>query len=832
MREIYFKDRYIDLGISGRVLSRIITTTVFILTMVAAGVFLFSESEPLNYIGVLLSIYIVDRAVYRRRPRRSLRHMPDDGRVNIADYFTPQAKAILASSFQASMIKKTDMGLEAIKRITEAKGTRRAITRLGISPSEFEQKIADYLVPKSSSAPDDERRESISLIADAAFRSAISSGEEGVTPSDIFAALHEAGGEGTKRLFGLFDIDPRDLGKALLFEKLAEGFKGTVRLPKTTAGFASRFFGSRKKRPMNRSWTSRPTPTLDMFGWDMTDMAVSGQAGFLIGHTKEYERMVDILSRPTKPNVILVGDPGIGKETMVGHLAYRVAKDKVPEPLFDKRLVALNISALVSGADQAELQRRINTVFSEIRDAGNIILYIPEIHNLSRTSGEMFLSAANIMLPLIIADDFPTIGTAYPQEFRRFVERDSAFMGAFEAIQVDELSEGEAEEFLVYESIILEKEWKMTIAFEAVKKAVFLAKKYFRQKPLPSSAEDLLKEALAEARRKGEKVLNASDVISIAERKVNIPIHQAGPAEAKALLGLEDKIHERLIDQNEAVSAVSRSLREYRSGLSRQGGPIASFLFVGPTGVGKTELAKALARIQFGSEEMMIRLDMSEYQEKDSIGRLIGSADGRIYGNLSESVLEKPYSLVLLDEFEKANSDVLNIFLQVMDDGRLTDGLGRMVDFQNTIIIATSNAQSGFIKQSLEEGKKIDDISVEIKKKLTEQFRPELLNRFSEVIVFKTLSEEDILAISKLQIKGVASLLMDSQGIEINFTDEAIALIAKAGYDPVFGARPLRSAISKLVKDPLSGKILSGELDRGSKASVIVKEGALDLIKE
>jgi len=564
-----------------------------------------------------------------------------------------------------------------------------------------------------------------------------------------------------------------------------------------------------------------------MFGWDMTDMALSGRAGFLVGHSQEYDRMVDILSRPTKPNVILVGDPGIGKETIVGHLAYRISKDEVPKQLFDKRLMALNISALVSGADQAELQRRINTVFSEVRAAGNIILYIPEIHNLSRTSGELYLSAANIMLPLISDDDFPTIGTTYPQEYKKFIERDSAFSGAFEAIQVAELTDGESEEFLVYESILLEKEWKMTIEFSAVKKAVYLAKKYFHQKPLPSSAEDLLKEALSEARRKGEKILTEKDVISAAERKVNIPIHQAGPAEAKSLLGLEDTIHERMVDQNEAVSAVSRSLREYRSGLSRQGGPIAAFLFVGPTGVGKTELAKALARIQFGSEEMMIRLDMSEYQEKDSVSRLIGSADGHIYGSLTESILEKPYSLLLLDEFEKANPDILNLFLQVLDDGRLTDGSGRLVDFQNTIIIATSNAQSEFIKTSLEEGAGIEMISTEIKKRLTQQFRPELLNRFSDVIVFKTLSREDIVAITRIQLGGVAKLLMDSQGIEAEFDDEAVSVVAKAGYDPVFGARPLRGVISKMIKDPLSGKILRGELERGSKVTVTVKDGTL-----
>ncbi|MDD4930761.1 MAG: ATP-dependent Clp protease ATP-binding subunit [Candidatus Colwellbacteria bacterium] len=828
MAETYFKDRYFELSVPEKVIVRIISTTAFVLTVVSAVVFLFSDFPPIRWTGIVLAVFLLDKFINRGRPRKSLKNISTNSKINIADHMTPKASEILGSSFQSAKMKETDIGIEIAKRVIEISSVRRAMERLGVVPEEFEQKVTEYLSIHLEET-DEKRVMEAKEVVSSAFRVAIASGEDGITPADLFAALGDSKSETVSRLFSIFEIEPQDLNKALLFERLTGTIKRSPRLPSTTAGFASRFFGT-KKRTMNRAWTSRPTPTLDTFGWDMTDMATSSQVGFMVGHKKEYERMVDILSRPSNPNVILVGDPGIGKETIIGHLAYRISKDEVPDPLFDKRLVALNISALVSGADQAELQRRINAVFSEVRNAGNIILYVPEIHNLSRTSGELFLSAANIMLPLITADDFPTIGTTYPQEFKRFIERDSAFAGAFETIQVEELPPSEAEEYLVYESILLEKDWKMTIAFEAIKKSVFLAKKYFHQKPLPSSAEDLLKEALSDARRKGESILTPDDIVSAAERRVNIPIHQAGPAEAKALLGLEDKIHERMIDQVEAVSAVSRSLREYRSGLSRKGGPIAAFLFVGPTGVGKTELAKALSRIQFGSEEMMIRIDMSEYQERDSITRLLGSADGKIYGNLSEAVLEKPYSLILLDEFEKANSDVLNIFLQVIDDGRLTDGTGRPVDFQNTIIIATSNAQSNFIKSSIDEGKKIDEISVEIKRKLTEQLRPELLNRFSDIIVFKSLSQEDIFAITSLQLKGLSDLLLESQGVSMEFDNLAKGVIAEAGYDPSFGARPLRSTISKLIKDPLSAKILGGEIERGSLISVTAEDGRIRFI--
>jgi ATP-dependent Clp protease ATP-binding subunit ClpC len=669
-----------------------------------------------------------------------------------------------------------------------------------------------------------EKKSAITLTR--AFESALKAGESSVTPADLLVAQAMDETDGLKKAFTLFGISPEDLEKALIFGRFAKERKATH------TSFFARKMPTTEIRNMNRAWTSRPTPTLDMFSQDMTNMAVAGRSGFLIGHAREYDRLHDILSRPAKPNALLIGEPGVGKETIVGHLAYMIVKDQVSPQLFDKRLVALDVSALISGADQAEIQKRVNAIANEIVAAGNIILYIPEAHNLSRTSGEGGLSAANALIPILNADRFPVIGSTYPREYKRFIDQDSAFAGAFEPIQVEEISEDEAEEYLSYDAVVLEKEWKTEISFAAVKKAVMIAKKYFHNKPLPSSAEDLLKESLAEARRVGNASLTEDDVIRAAEKRVNVPIHRAGPAEAESLLNLEEKIHERMVDQEEAVSAVARSLREYRSGLSRQGGPIASFLFVGPTGVGKTELAKALAKIQFGSEDMMVRFDMSEFQGEDSILRLLGGSDGKIFGALTEAVSEKPYSLVLLDEFEKANGDVLNLFLQVLDDGRLTDGSGRTVDFQNTIIIATSNAHSTFIKESLERGEDPRTIGETLKKRLTEYFKPELLNRFSDIIAFKTLSVTDMEKIAELQLKSLAKSLDESQGITMEFDSDAVSLVSREGYDPTFGARPLRGAISKLVKDPLSSKILKGEVERGDSVRVSANGRELAFIKK
>lgn len=442
------------------------------------------------------------------------------------------------------------------------------------------------------------------------------------------------------------------------------------------------------------------------------------------------------------------------------------------------------------------------------------------------------MDVATLMLPAISSDAFQVIGSTYGKEFKTEIEPHTDFLNAFEPVRVEEISEDDAIRLLTYAGIILERQYKVIISFEAIKAAVSIAHKYFKQKLLPASAEDLLKEALADATQRGEKMLTDEIVIAVAERKVNIPIHKTTKEEAEKLLNLEDIIHKNLIDQEQAVTAVARALRQYRSGLARSSGPIATFLFVGPTGVGKTELAKILAKTQFGSDQLLLRFDMSEYQDKQSIFRFIGTPDGKMSGTLTESVIQKPYSLILLDEFEKAHPDVLNIFLQVFDDGRITDNVGRVVDFQNTIIIATSNANSDFIKDSIEAGRTIEDIKDEFKKKLTGYFRPELLNRFSDVIIFKNLSVDDTIAIARMQIQKLAKTLGEEQGIAMEIDDEVVQHLAKIGYDPVFGARPLRTVINDRIKSQLAEMILRNELRKGSHLKLILEGDEVRFITE
>ncbi|OHB04783.1 MAG: hypothetical protein A3B16_01360 [Candidatus Zambryskibacteria bacterium RIFCSPLOWO2_01_FULL_45_43] len=821
-----FYDPRLQMTHAGRLFARIVVYSTYSVIAVACATFLISDIPGLFWTGVLLFLFIAERIKYLGQGDRSvLRDLK--GKVNLRQFMAPATYAALEYAFDRSLAVGGNFYLFLLRHLVDRKDIRIGLVRMDLNPeavyNKTDEALEESLKSEKYAGNRKERQQrlvsEIEKILRLALEQAVRADNRFIEPKDVFAALSYCESGGVVKILEFFNIDPGDLQNALIFSRYKDRFSWLKRLPASIGGFAHRPYNVRH-RIMNRAWSARPTPTLDQFSEDLTDYARMEKVGFLIGHEEEYDRVVDILSRPAKPNVLLVGEPGSGKDTLVAHLAFKISKDQVPPELFDKRLVAFRIGSIVSGADRGVLQERLNKIIEEIMQAGNIILYIPDIHNLTKTSGNNNLNAADILLPAISSSSFSVIGSTYPKEYKQSIEPHSDFAKAFEIIRVNELSVADATQLLVYDSIILEKKFKVMVTFGAIKQSVLLASKYFRDKLLPSSAEELLKEALSDAKDKGDKVLNIDDVIDIAQRRVNIPLRHAKEAEAAKLLNLEELIHQRLVDQEEAVKAVARSLREYRSGLSRKGGPIASFLFVGPTGVGKTELSKLLSAIQFGSKDAMIRFDMSEYQDKQSLFRFIGSPDGATTGSLTEAVLQKPYCLVLLDEFEKAHPDIVNIFLQVFDDGRLTDNLGHVVDFQNTIIIATSNAHSNFIKAELESGHSMDEVSEALKKKLTEYFRPELINRFSDIIVFKNLSPGDTFAIAQILLKDLVADLKKSHGIELRFQDPVVGKIAEWGYDPVFGARPLRGVISDKVRSVLAEKILKNEITRGAGITV------------
>ncbi len=827
--KIYFKDPYFTFPVWVRSLLRIIYYCLFFIFIVATITFLLSDIPWLFWLGILFMLFLIDKLIHINQAEKSLlyfkREKPKE--INLALYLRPASRSILEKALDKTLILGGNFNLYLIEFLLEQSKIKEGLERLDVSVTTFSEKLEDLIAAsqkEGSKSITEEIMTKIEKILKIAFEKVIETESRFIGPTELFSSLYFIDDKDVSRLFYIFSIETEDLENVLILTHLKREFSSIFRLPMTLGGFSQRPYKPRRVRTVNRAWTSRPTPTLDQFGIDFTALAREEKVGFLIGHQKEYEQLMVVLSRQAKPNALLVGEAGSGKSTLIAHLAFNIIQDDVPPQLFDKRLVSLEASELISGASPDEVALRVNTIMNEIIDAGNIILYVPDIDNLIETSGEAYLSAAEILLPFIMSDNFPVVATTFPQEYKRLIEPRSDFLSAFEIIRVEEISESEAMKVLTYEAVILERQYRIIISFSAIKQVVILAHKYFRQKLLPSSAEDLLKETLADVSQRRNKILQVDDVLRVAQRKINIPLYKPGEEETERLLNLEEIIHQRLINQEEAVKAVATALREYRSGLARSGGPIATFLFVGPTGVGKTELSKILAKIQFGSEQMMVRFDMSEYQTKESIIRFIGSPDGKIAGSLTEAVIEKPYCLILLDEFEKAHPDILNLFLQVFDDGRLTDGLGRTISFQNTIIIATSNAHSDIIKQALDAGEPMTSISEYLKKKLVDFFKPELLNRFSKIVVFKELGIKEIKEIAKINLNDLAQDL-EEQGFFIEFSDEAIEEIARLGYNPSFGARPLREVISEKIKNTLAEKILKKEIQRGDKTKVDFKDG-------
>lgn len=834
--EFYFKEPRLYLNIFTRRLLRIIIWVVyiFLIALTFVFLFLFSGSNRFLWLGIFLALFLLDRFIHINQAEKSLTELkkisPDaQAKINFTNYLTPAAYNLIEDAFSRACLVGGDFDLWLLKDLLGCRDVKESFERLELSLPEFFQKLEEYLKNSLSQRfqPQDLLVKIEKLIFKA-YQEAVLTNESFIESRNVLVGLFDVDSPNLAKLCNLFALSPDDLRETLIFGRYQRTFAGIKRLPATLGGFIRRPFNARH-REVNRAWTSRPTPNLDKFSLDLTELAQYEKIGFLIGHSEEYERLLNILSRPTKPAALLVGEPGAGKEAIVNHLAYQITKDRVPPSLFDKRLISLDLASLVAKATPDELSQRLKLIINEIIQAGNIVLFIPAIDNLVKTSGEYFLSASDILLPAVQSGFFPIIGSTYPREYQQFIEPKSDLNAAFEIIRIEEISESDAVKIMVYDSLILENQLHVRIKFGAIKQAVVLAHRYLRTKLLPSSAEEVLKEALANIQNQGRKILEAEDVAAAVERQTKIPIQRAGPEETEKLLKLEELIHQRLINQEEAVKAVSRALREYRSGLSRKGGPIAAFLFVGPTGVGKTELSKILAQLQFGSQELMLRFDMSEYQDKQSIFRFIGSPDGQMPGNLTEAVSQKPYSLILLDEFEKAHPDILNLFLQVFDDGRLTDNLGRLVDFQNTIIIATSNAHSEFIKTEIEQGKKMESIAEALKQKLTDYFKPELVNRFSAIIVFRALKLEEIIQITRLQLNDLAKTLGASQGIDLKFEDEAVKKIAELGYSPVFGARPLRQVISENIRGVLAEKILRKEISRGNTIQLILENGKLGM---
>ena len=799
---VYFDDPRLRMSGVGRFIVRVFSGIGYLFFATLTALLLISDVRGLQFLGAFFLLFWGDRLIHYHDSDMHLEELKTEAGLNIAHYFYPGTFTALERALVIAGASHQPFHITLLKELLKNSQVQELFSRLDVEEKTLKEKIDPWLGEKNAERNPYETVLASPLLLNA-FHQARTNKHHSVQPGDLTAALFDIDDPYIERLTHTFSITPENIVEALLLSQ-------TKVPPHSTP---SRRFES-KRGVMNRSWTSRETPTLDRFSTDLTELASEGLIGNLIGHTEEYEMLVKTLSGAMNPNALLVGEAGIGKNALVEHLASEIVNDRVSQPLTDRRIIQLHLTSAVANVSPEELQGRLEKIIAESLSAGNIILYIPELHNLLRTSGVGHLSAADVFTALFEKDALPVIGSSYPKEFKQLIEPRSDILAYFEKITVKEVSADEAFTILTKEAKILEESLKVTVSVSALKKAVVLAKQYLSHRPLPGSALELLKESLGEARQAGKKNLTPEDVVAVAEKKTHMPIHRPEKEEAETLLHLEEIIHERFVDQEEAVKAIADALREYRSGLTRGEGPIASFLFIGPTGVGKTALSKLIAELQFGSGELMIRFDMSEYQDKKSFLQFIGSPDGTILGALTEAVREKPRSVILLDEFEKAFPDILHLFLQVLDEGRLTDGLGRTVSFENTIIIATSNAHSREIQTALEAGKTIAEISEHFKSSLTDVFSPELLNRFSKIIVFKNLSSEDIKQVAHYELKAFAAGLKKKE-FTLEFDEAVINKIAELGYDPAFGARPLRQAIEEHIRAPLARAMLENSFEAG-----------------
>lgn len=640
------------------------------------------------------------------------------------------------------------------------------------------------------------------------------------------------------------------------------------------------------------------TPTLDSLARDLTAIAREGRLDPVIGRSKEIQRVIEVLSRRTKNNPVLIGEPGVGKTAIAEGLAQQIVNNEVPETLRDKRVMTLDMGTVVAGTKyRGEFEDRLKKVMDEIRQAGNIILFIDELHTLIGAGGaEGAIDASNILKPALARGELQCIGATTLDEYRKYIEKDAALERRFQPIHVDEPTVEESIQILKGLRDRYEAHHRVSISDEAIVQAVKLSDRYITDRFLPDKAIDLIDEACSKVRlrsftappklkeleqkleevrkekdaavqsqefekaaslrdmeqrlreeleetkrawkeKQGQENLEVTveDIAAVVSSWTGIPVSKLAETETERLLKLEEILHSRVVGQDEAVKAVAKAVRRARAGLKDPKRPIGSFIFLGPTGVGKTELARALAEAMFGDEDALIRIDMSEYMEKHSTSRLIGSPPGYVGyeegGQLTEKVRRKPYSVILLDEMEKAHPDVFNILLQVLEDGRLTDSKGRTVDFRNTIIIMTSNVGADALKRNKYVGFNIQDgnqqykdMKSKVMDELKKAFRPEFLNRIDEIIVFHSLEKDHLKQIVRLMADTLVKRLKE-QDIDLELTEAAIEKIAAEGFDPEYGARPLRRALQKHIEDRLSEELLKGTIAKGQKVVVDVKDG-------
>ncbi len=787
------------------------------------------------WVGALSSSFLVFRWQSARKDSPVVNLFDDKLPVDvknivISDSFAEEALVVIEKTWRLSQeLKLAEVGtLVLFLAMLDSTQLNNMLARLGVRSSDIVKRVVSALEHRPRLAVGGKLKVS-EKFARVLFKSYILAAQArfewvGI-PSLLWSLVSED--EIVQDIFNDVNIDRRKVRQVVNWLSVNRKIYERYRRYRSLARF-------KPKNSMNRAFTAVATPFLDKMSKDLTLAARYGYLDLCVGRDKEIDDVFRVIESGID-SVVLVGYPGVGKSTVISGIAERMVTEDVPKVLQDKRLVSLSLPKLIAGASEPGiLEQRVLHIHQEIVRAGNVVLVIENIHDLVgvKSTGESGgLDLSEVFVDLIKDPRFLVIATSTVSDYRSTLAG-KPLGTVLRRVDIDEPDDEMTLQILEAKVPVFEYKYKIFYSFAALDKSVNLSNRFIHDMHQPEKAIKILEEvAVQVARSKGEKSLvTGEDVAELMSEKVNVPLTSLTTDESAKLLNLEDEIHQRIINQEEAVKAVASALRRARTELRDQTRPIVNLLFLGPTGVGKTELAKTVAAVYFGNDSDMIRLDMSEFQDRSSVARLIGSNENPKGGVLTEAIKYNPYTVVLLDELEKAHPDILNIFLQVMDDGRLTDWSGETVDFTNAIIIATSNAGTQFIQDQLRQGVSVAAIKEAlISDKLKGIFRPEFLNRFDNIVVFKPLTEEHIREIARLMINKSKQRLLQ-KGIHLEVTEEALAELARDGFDPLFGARPMRRLIQDRVEDALARYLLSGKIYR--RDVVVLEPGGKIRIKK